>query len=137
MHFQHSIPWPEDQDSFVFPCMTSLMSKNLLTQKLVDAGLIEKEKKEEEKSKDDKKKEKEDKIIDKWYVLYLKHAQIQQKILPSKDKAQEYYATLRPGIKVIYHHGKTIQREEGKNPMETKWMDEAVEKVNPFDWLRS
>ena len=43
MHFQHSIPWPEDRESFVFPCYTSLMSKKLLTQELIEAGLVEKD----------------------------------------------------------------------------------------------
>lgn len=69
MHFQHSVPWPEGQDSFVFPCTTSLISKKLLKKELIDAGLVEEESEDEIKEEDEK--EKEAKIKDKWYVLSL------------------------------------------------------------------
>ena len=59
MHFQHSIPWPEDTESFVFPCYTSLMSKNLLTKELIVAGLVEEDDvKDRNKVKEEAKQEK-------------------------------------------------------------------------------
>lgn len=85
MHFTHSVPWPEGQDSFVFPCYTSLMSKKLITQELANAGLLEeepmflksKEEQEEYKKKTDieKRERKQKEIKEKMDLRFRKVAE--------------------------------------------------------------
>lgn len=55
--------------------------------------------------KEEQEKEREEMIKDKWYVLYLEGMKVEQKILPSKQEAREYYSDLDDGAKILYHHG--------------------------------
>ena len=61
MQVEQFVPWDEDYEELIFPCHTSVISKELLNSKLVELGIIDdsmiKQGPAEEKSEAEKPKE--------------------------------------------------------------------------------